>query len=114
MAVQGRCQVHVVDGMDQVKQSHCSLCFVALQMANQVPGHGMAERLYLRRGFLDPILAQIRDAGHRGAPQALERDGLAHGHHRHLLGLPPGAAHRGGNACTHSRQVARKLRPRCC
>ena len=111
MAVQCRRQLHVVDGMDQVKQRHRSLCFVALQMADEVPGHDMAERLYLRCGLLDPILAQIRDAGRRGAPQALERDGLAHGHYHDLVGLARGTARRGDNACTHGCQVARELRP---
>jgi hypothetical protein len=81
-------------------------------MANQVPGHDLAKRLYLRCGLLDPILAQIRDAGRQGALQVLKRDGLAHGHHRHFLGLPPSAACRGNNACTHGRQVAREIRRR--
>src|SRR5215471_6569037 len=105
-AVQLAGQLDPVDGVDHVEERDGVPRLVGLQRADEVPGHGVSERLHLGLGFLYAVLAEGSEAGRERLPDPLDLHGLGGTDEQHVVGLPPGPLRRPRHPFAHPLEVA--------
>ena len=74
--------MQAVHRVDQVRKLHGLPYLVGLQMANQMPGHAIADLGKFALGLLHAVLAHICGAGSNGLPHGSGIMVLGHRHQR--------------------------------
>src|SRR5205807_5694131 len=85
-----------IDPADQVPD------LVALQPTDEMPPNLRSKLLILRHGLLDPVFSEIPLSRRDRIEDERGGVGLAHGHERDALRVPPGALGRGVDPLPHT------------
>src|SRR5207253_3625158 len=94
-----------VDGLNQIENLDSILCFVRLQVPDEMPARRAAHLRFLVARFLHAILSDVCDACGNRLVDLLRRKRLRNGDERNLTALAPGALAGGANSPLHRREI---------